>query len=401
MKKILSILLALSIACGSIMLTSCSDDEKEDDDDKRASDEEKDEDEDKSSKDDEDESSKDDEDESSKDDEDESSKDDDESSKDDESSEDDDESLSTDYDYEYEQLNFEDVTVEIFGETCSWPFQAAPFCDYFGLDADETVEADDWDWAYNDDYTVEVDYYNPSADAETTIGDCYVDYVSTEEPADVFEFTINGVGVGSSLDDINDAFGTEFTLTDGELDINDEEYWNSITFTVEDGTVTYLGVYADDSYFSDEEDEGGEGGEEAAYVAGDTITLGDVSFTVPEGFEGEVGSDYASLYDESGFGAIEMAVTNEEESAADYPQEWFEEEMGSITDNVTTTAYEVSTLGDAETIYYSAVLSAEGMEMDMMFYIIFTDGDDYAFSGYSYGIETTYMDELIASIELN
>lgn len=104
MKKILSILLALSIACGSVMLTSCGVDEKEDDDDKSVSDKERDEDEDEEDEDEEDE----DKDKESSEDDEESSESEDESSEDEESSESEDESSEDEESSESEDESSED-----------------------------------------------------------------------------------------------------------------------------------------------------------------------------------------------------------------------------------------------------------------------------------------------------
>ncbi|MBQ7131616.1 MAG: hypothetical protein IJO29_03505 [Oscillospiraceae bacterium] len=113
MKKILSILLALSIACGSVMLTSCGVDEKEDDD-KSVSDKERDEDEDEEDEDKDKESSEDDEESSESEDEssedEESSESEDESSEDEESSESEDESSEDEESSESEDESSEDGT---------------------------------------------------------------------------------------------------------------------------------------------------------------------------------------------------------------------------------------------------------------------------------------------------
>ncbi len=114
MKKILSILLALSIACGSVMLTSCGVDEKEEDD-KSVSDKERDEDEDEEDEDKDKESSEDDEESSESEDEsseseDESSEDEESSESEDESSEDEESSESEDESSESDELTTEDGT---------------------------------------------------------------------------------------------------------------------------------------------------------------------------------------------------------------------------------------------------------------------------------------------------
>lgn len=429
MKKILSILLALSVACGSIMLTACNEDEKDDDDDKSVSDkadkDDEDEDEDDEKSDDEDESSEEESEEESEESKEESEEESEESKEEseeeseeskeeseEESEEESDDVIDDGNDDDYESESefvpsFADYTVTAYGEDYTWPIKAEPFLEYFELDATETLEADDWDWFYVGDTYTELDIFNPSAEEATAYADCYIDYLYwTVDDAD-FDVTVNGVGIGSTLDDINEAFSLEFTLEDGEICVWDDEYWgNEVNFFLEDGAVVEMEICSDDEYFfSDDEviDDGGDVDEEAAYAAGDVVEFGGVTFAVPEGFEGYESSDDTidfEAIDDMTFTTINIQAT-EADDASNYSQEFFDETYSYLADSFTPGEFITSTLGDADTIKYSATMDVSGIEMTIIQYCIFMEDSSVIVSIGLYGDENLdQMESFIDSIEV-
>ncbi len=152
--------------------------------------------------------------------------------------------------WDYIYLDFhETVEVNAFGETLSWPLKAETFCAYFGLDPDMMVDANDYDYVYTDTDT-ELDYYNPFDEA-VRLGDCYIDYIKVDAEDEDFLITFNGLGIGSSIDAINAAYGTDFTVTNGEVEIEDSNYWDVVVFELEDGVVTEIYYSGDEDYTYD------------------------------------------------------------------------------------------------------------------------------------------------------
>ncbi len=204
MKKILSILLALSIACGSIMLTACGDESKDDDDDKSVSDKERDEDEDDDKDDDESSSKEDKDDKSSKED-----KDDDESSKEDGDDESSEEDNSDDSSSESESNTIEEATYAA-GETVN--FGSVSFVVPDGYTCE--VTEDYAELTSDDEYALE------SINVQSTYADDISEY--TKETFDGMYEMIYSEGFTSGDYQVStlDGFDTIYytaTLTDEDL----------------------------------------------------------------------------------------------------------------------------------------------------------------------------------------
>ncbi len=161
--------------------------------------------------------------------------------------EDEDEDSSDEYEYEWDYVDLSDsLVVNAFGSDYAWPCTMEPFCAYFGLDGKITMIADDWDYTYSDGGS-EIDFYNPYPyDVDTQ--DCFVEYIYVSQDDLGFLITVNGVGIGATVADINDAFGTEFNedMVNGELEVEDTYYYDELYFYIEDGEVIYFEIEVDD-----------------------------------------------------------------------------------------------------------------------------------------------------------
>ncbi len=154
---------------------------------------------------------------------------------------------SDEYDYNWDYVDLTDnLVVNAFGTDYAWPCTMEPFCAYFGLDGKIAMTADDWDYAYSDGGS-EIDFYNPY-DYDVDTQECFVEYIFVSEDDSDFLITVNGVGIGATVADINDAFGTEFNedMLNGELEVEDSYYYDELYFYIADGVVTHFEIEVDD-----------------------------------------------------------------------------------------------------------------------------------------------------------
>ncbi len=160
---------------------------------------------------------------------------------------DDDDSNAGDYEYDYDYVKFDDVTVSVLGNQVQWPCKAETLCAYFNLDPNTMIEAGDYDYEWNDNGS-EIDYTNPY-DTSARLGDCFIEYLYVKQGDPNFNVTVNNVGIGSTLADINSAFGTEFEIENGIINIEDLYNWDSVNYEVVDGVVVSIYLRGDDDTF--------------------------------------------------------------------------------------------------------------------------------------------------------
>lgn len=163
----------------------------------------------------------------------------------------DDDSSNIDYgdDYQYETLyvDIAEIPVKVFGNELALPCKAEKFCEYFGVDPNTMIDADDYDYVWNDYYS-EIDYDNPY-DTSARVADCYISYLYVSSEDSGFDITVNGIGNGSTIADFNNAYGTDYTMQSGCIKVEDSYYWDSISYYITDGVVTSISLSAYEDLF--------------------------------------------------------------------------------------------------------------------------------------------------------
>lgn len=137
------------------------------------------------------------------------------------------------FDIEY---NVSDLNVEVLGNKI----------DLFNVDPvilpesakGESLEAEGWDYYYSDDDDYCVGVENITSE-ELPAEKCYICDISASNNTIV----INGVTVGSSVEELEKAFGVEIDEEVKIFSIYDtENYFGSITMDISDGVVTYMTI---------------------------------------------------------------------------------------------------------------------------------------------------------------
>lgn len=137
------------------------------------------------------------------------------------------------FDIEY---NASDLNVEVLGNKI----------DLFNVDPvvlpesakGESLEAEEWDYYYSDDDDYCVGVENITSE-ELPAEKCYICDIGASNNSIV----INGVTVGSSVEELEKAFGVEIDEEVKVFSIYDtENYFGSITMDIADGAVTYMTI---------------------------------------------------------------------------------------------------------------------------------------------------------------
>ncbi len=158
--------------------------------------------------------------------------------------------IDNDYDYEYEyeydpdedpyvessaDYDLSKVKIQLDGKDITLPGKIDGLTDKVKFES-EMIEADGYDFGFDEDYNITVSIYNPS-DKEAKLSDCEIIGLAVSEDSDM-KLSVDGITFGDDINKVAEKYGCKIEDTSsGYVDINDTEEFNYITFYYMNGKI--------------------------------------------------------------------------------------------------------------------------------------------------------------------
>lgn len=132
------------------------------------------------------------------------------------------------------------VKIQIDGKDVTFPAKLDNVMKLIDFD-EEKIEANDYSYGFNEDYTISASIYNNS-DKAAAPKDCEISSLSISEGAPV-SISIDGIKINDDIKKLSDKYGCKIDNTEsGFIEIADKENYNNITFYYMDSKIYEISV---------------------------------------------------------------------------------------------------------------------------------------------------------------